>query len=372
MVLFCTTTQFFVLINYSQGYESAFTSTSFIFWKSSTDATFVLQGNQFHSFQAPASSGVHDKFFMISATDPSKSVSTDVLLADVTGNCAANNEVAGNFINSGLIPNGSIIDCNNGVYTAGAWPYRECRLLEGQPECPLDYGPTGPRKPTIPTYAIDADRVYFSIAVDDDTAKGLDLVPNAASNHLVDQLAPPADLFPFDGTDTRSNIVHSSVPPVYYSDTDSECNPPTGADDPDSTWSGNGCVCFETDPHPGVSYYDMVDQTDASNPATGYRTAFDTSVTGGVTIAGWFKAGNTTGAPWYAQDGHPGQQTSLIFVRGEKASWKAGYNLGMGNWNGWSFEVILKGPSNTRYSLSVQSPTNSYPGIDVWHYVVGT
>ena len=155
-----------------------------------------------------------------------------------------------------------------------------------------------------------------------------------------------------------------------------DCTPPTTDEDPDSLWPGNGCICFPPSPSPAdpqVSWLELVDPQDNTNTAAafGYKSAVETSVTNGITVSGWFKAGDTSGFPWNAQAGHPGQQTSHIFTRGEKASWKAGYNFGLGNWNSFRFEVILKGPNDTRYPLLVGYPSNQYPGIDDWHFVVG-
>mmetsp|Transcript_14938 Transcript_14938/g.36368 ORF Transcript_14938/g.36368 Transcript_14938/m.36368 type:complete len:347 (+) Transcript_14938:168-1208(+) len=224
----------------------------------------------------------------------------------------------------------------------------------------------------IPSETCAESRKYFSFNGD---KKAMDFVPDSGSIPLIDQTGvSPATMTIFEGVDRRShyNVYndYTGVPPYFSAEGSSDCTPPSSDVDLDGTWPGKGCTCFLPG-FPEVSYLDMGDQPDTNNAASGYKTAFDTSQTGGVTVAGWFKAGDTSGEPWNAQAGHPGQQTSLIFVRGEKASWKSGYNLGMGNWNSFSFGVILRGPDDNRYSLSVGSPTNAYPGIDVWHYVVG-
>lgn len=88
-----------------------------------------------------------------------------------------------------------------------------------------------------------------------------------------------------------------------------------------ATYPGNvGCTCFE--PTAGqVSFYNVNDAQDAGNtsaPNYGYRTAVDTSVAGGVTVAAWLKAGNT------GDDRFPGQQTALVFTKGRLASWGMG------------------------------------------------
>ena len=121
----------------------------------------------------------------------------------------------------------------------------------------------------------------------------------------------------------QTGYYNETVSPNYYDD--SGCSVPS-----DSSWPSNGCVCFEPD-YLQTSFYEMSKEAqDVPTNAFGYRTAFNTSVTGGVTVAGWFKASNTSGAPIYASESHPGIQYNHILTRGEKSSWAAGYNLGMG------------------------------------------
>ena len=39
---------------------------------------------------------------------------------------------------------------------------------------------------------------------------------------------------------------------------------------------------------------------------------------------------------------------------------------------GFRFEVMINGPDGGNYRLMAQSSDNSYPGVNVWHYLVGT
>ena len=126
----------------------------------------------------------------------------------------------------------------------------------------------------------------------------------------------------YDDVD-QTGYYDDTVSPNYYDD--DGCSFPS-----DSSWPRNGCVCFEPD-YLQTSFYEMSREAqDVSTNAFGYRTAFDTSVTGGVTVAGWFKASDTSGAPINAAGSHPGIQYSHILTRGEKSSWDAVFNFGMG------------------------------------------
>ena len=170
----------------------------------------------------------------------------------------------------------------------------------------------------------------------------LDAIPDKTlgMKDVVNLSPEPATFVEYQGTE---DVRGSGVPPIYSPNVCSR--PPIGAG---PQWPNNGCICFQPENAGNVSYYDMIDAKDSlPSSSFGYRTAVNTSVTSGVTVAAWVKLGDTSGPPWN-YDGintgeKSGQQTSLIFTRGQLASYGMGYNLGVGKDKGFKFEVVVKG-----------------------------
>jgi hypothetical protein len=171
-----------------------------------------------------------------------------------------------------------------------------------------------------------SDPVSFIFPAD----KALDLQPSSTSGFSDASGFAPAPTFSVPPAYNvyyyqvaQTGYYNATRPPNYYND--AGCSVPS-----DSSWPSNGCVCFEP-AYKQTSFYEMSKEAqDVPSNAFGYRTAFNTSVTGGVTVAGWFKASDTSGEPINAAASHPGIQYNHILTRGEKSSWAAGFNFGMG------------------------------------------
>ena len=317
--------------------------STFISWSSkrltAKETQFTFTGNHLVGFHAPASTklGKMVEANEFNTTYPSK----------IWGNCARDNNVVGTDTCNGGINvkdetgNGN---CETFAYTCGAYP-------------------TSPEDFPLPSSDLVVDTADKYVVLQSDK-KVLNLSPHDDDVALIDVLTPRAAMNVFEGTVSLTHYntpgMYEATPPYYEADTGNPLD--------------NGATCFLPSPptQPEVSWFDMDDAQDANYDAGayGYKSAVNTSVTGGITLSGWFKAGNTTGIPW-GDDVKEGQQTSIIFARGEKASWRMGYNLGMGNWNSFRFQVNLVGPeSNQNYPLTVSYPYTELPGIDVWYYVV--
>ena len=213
--------------------------------------------------------------------------------SDIWGNCARDNNV---------VPTSDT--CNNGIhvkdatgngvceafsYTCGAYP-----ALEDFP---------------LPSSDLVVDTTDKYVVLQSDK-KVLDLSPQDDAVALIDRLTPRATMNVFEGIVSRTHYntpgTYEAVAPYYEDDTGDPLD--------------NGATCFLSSPptKPEVSWFDMDDAQDANyGGAYGYKSAVETSVAGseGITISGWFKAGNTTGTPW-GNKVKDGQQTSIIFARG--------------------------------------------------------
>ena len=136
-----------------------------------------------------------------------------------------------------------------------------------------------------------SDPVSFIFPAD----KALDLQPSSTSGFSDASGFAPAPTFSVPPAYNvyyyqvaQTGYYNSTRPPNYYND--ACCSVPS-----DSSWPSNGCVCFEP-AYKQTSFYEMSKEAqDVPSNAFGYRTAFNTSVTGGVTVAGWFKASDTSG-----------------------------------------------------------------------------
>lgn len=327
--------------------------SAFISWSAPNDGSnpkLTLTNNHFVGFQSSADANAA---FPIAADERYTTQASSISL-----NVARDNNVGTST-------------CNGGIYVKPTG----CQAIGLAGDYPDDHTEMPQPHSHLVTHTA---RRYFTYHYDDNSDV-LNLVPDSSSV-MIDSSDEAATLTPLTGSHTMTHpgdgSLHTAIPPTYSTEGDSACIAPSEIQDPDSTWPGLGCACF-LQPSPSlsdrhISLFDIAETQDVTNPryAHGYKSAVETSETGGLTIRGWFKAGDTSGYPHSTNNQyHPGKQQAKIFIKGEKATWAAGYYLGMGSWNSFGAEFILKGPSDTNYRFVVTHALNAYPGIDVWNYV---